>query len=330
MNSNDTRLLVNCDGKNLLYRFSPSTDKVTYDGRLEGSTGAKLNWEGVKWSKTLPDTLYALDQAGKKLYRVNVAKRGSAGYTLLKDFSSKFPSSVYLTQLSVSDNANVFSFHTRDKYTGKRIDAGVWVRDINRIYVAPRATDKKLDETFIDKDGKYVYLFYGGKLTRRWNFRTGWTRWYTAEDPDENINGHYAVGGDYMANSDAHKTGVVVHQFSEFWPENILRYKRKDGSPNWELSDHFSLNTRDETFVVGSTYGGDGTWAPFEDEIFIAYTDGHGFVRLAHTRSYERSGSYWAEPRASVSMSGKYIVYTSDLGSYSRTDVMILKVPSSI
>jgi hypothetical protein len=40
-----------------------------------------------------------------------------------------------------------------------------------------------------------------------------------------------------------------------------------------------------ETFVIGSTYAGDGSFAAFEDEIYLAYTDGTGFVRLAHTRS---------------------------------------------
>lgn len=65
----------------------------------------------------------------------------------------------------------------------------------------------------------------------------------------------------------------------------------------------------------------------------MARTDGAGFVRLAHTQSTgtnpNKAARYFAQPRAVVDRAGKYIVYTSDLGSTSRTDVMILKVPSA-
>jgi hypothetical protein len=112
---------------------------------------------------------------------------------------------------------------------------------------------------------------------------------------------------------------------------NIVQYLRADGSLNWSIVDHYSMRNDDETFVVGSTYGGDGTWGAFEKEIYLAYTDGSGFVRLAHSRSQEAQPDpnvrYFADPRAVVDRFGRYVVYSSDLGSPSRIDVMMLLIP---
>lgn len=94
------------------------------------------------------------------------------------------------------------------------------------------------------------------------------------------------------------------------------------------------MRNLDETFVIGSTYGGDGSWAAFEDEIYLAYTDGSGFVRLAHSRSAQvgpnADRNCYASPRAVVDRLGRYVVYTSDLGSPSHMDVMILRIPEAL
>jgi len=112
---------------------------------------------------------------------------------------------------------------------------------------------------------------------------------------------------------------------------NIVHYRLKDGNRNWSIADHVSLRADAETFVVASTYAGDGSYSAFEDEIYLAYTDGSGFVRLAHTRSTEanpdRAKRYWAQPRATVDRAGRWVVWTSDLGSTSRTDVLMLEIP---
>jgi hypothetical protein len=78
-----------------------------------------------------------------------------------------------------------------------------------------------------------------------------------------------------------------MHWDSLHAPRNVLQYLRTDETRNWSIAEHISLRADAETYALVSTYAGDGTWAPFEDELFHVRTDGGGFVRLGHTRSYQ-------------------------------------------
>ena len=63
----------------------------------------------------------------------------------------------------------------------------------------------------------------------------------------------------------------------------------------------------------GNDTGGGTTpgWQPFENELFIAFTDG-SVRRLAHHRT--TLCGYWSQPRASWSRDGRFIVWASDWG----------------
>jgi hypothetical protein len=332
-NYNNTRLLLACDDKALLFRFSASTDTVTPDGTLIGNTGYKLQWEGATWSNSLADTLYALDLNGRRLWRVNVANRGAGGYTMLKDFSSALGTSVVLGHLTVSDNANVVAFYTKTS-TGKRDKTVVWDRANDRTYVLPLPSGYALDENQIDKNGKTVRVSYTDGSAIIWNWKSGSKVWLKKGSLTDNAGGHWDMGRYFIVNSNQVRAGIAGRTHGSLKPaDHVLSYKRADGKDNWTLCDHTSLRTKYEEFFVGSTYAGDGTWQAFENEIFLGYTDGHGFVRLAHHRSTRKQsdwqGRYWAEPRAVVDRRGRYVVYTSDLGSSTRSDVMIVKIPSA-
>ena len=56
---------------------------------------------------------------------------------------------------------------------------------------------------------------------------------------------------------------------------------------------------------------------PFENEIFLQYTDG-SVLRVAHHRS-SKCG-YWVQPRASISRNGRYVIFASDWGEVTRTN----------
>jgi len=168
-----------------------------------------------------------------------------------------------------------------------------------------------------------------------WDFRAGTSSSYDHKSLTDNVSGHFDMGADFMANSDGVYTGLVVRTYDATRaPDNIVQYRRPDGRLNWTIADHVSLREDDEQWVLGSTYVGDGSYAAFEKEIYLARTDGAGFVRLAHTRSTESATDpnlrYFSQPRAVIDTTGRYVVYTSDLGSSSRTDVMILRIPSSL
>jgi hypothetical protein len=331
-NYNTTRLMISCDDVIKLFKFSPSTGILTADGTLTGTTGYKVQFEGATWSETLSYIVYAADLEGTRLWRIDVKNRGAGGYTLIKDFASSFPG-MTVNQLHVSSNHDVYSFHTKNS-SNVPVDAVVWVKSTNRKYVFPRRTGWVVNEVNLSKDGLQAMVSWESGAQTFWNFRNGTYKDYQQSNLTANISGHFDMGQDFIANNDGVNTGLVVRNYGALLsPENIVQYKRPDGSLNWSIADHVSLRSGEEIWAVGSTYGGDKTYGAFEDEIYMARTDGGGFVRLAHTRSYENSANravrYFAQPRAVIDRSGRFIVYTSDLGSSSRTDVMILKVPSA-
>jgi hypothetical protein len=160
-----------------------------------------------------------------------------------------------------------------------------------------------------------------------WDFRSNVTQWFFPNNSMDDVAGHFDIGQYVIANGGGWHAGAVTRTFTDLRPPDwLVKYLRVDGTQNWTLCDHLSLRVLNEVFVVGSTYLGDGTHQPFEDEVYIAYLDGHGFVRLAHTRSMNNV-FYYSQPRATVDMKGRYIVFTSDLGQTNRTDVMIVKIP---
>jgi hypothetical protein len=262
-----------------------------------------------------------------RLWKIDVSKRGKKGYTLLKDFTGILPSGTYIAQLSVDNDGRIFSFHTRDRATDKHLQAIVWDRSLNKTFKLPARSGYTIDETHVDKNGKYSFVAYNNATSLMWDFRGAKKTYFTQDSRTDDMGGHYDFGSDFVVNSDIYNAGIVGRTYGDLKPpDRLVKFLRPNGTANWTLCDHTSLGSNVEEFFVGSTYMGDGTYAAFEKEIFIGWLDGHGFVRLAHTRS-AGNVSYWSQPRASLDMKGRYIVYTSDLGS-SRTDVMIAKVPS--
>jgi hypothetical protein len=241
-----------------------------------------------------------------------------------------------LSQLTMSSDDNVFAFNLLDRSTGAATDCAVWVRNTNTTYVFPKKRRfGALDEIAVNKAGTVAQVRYADNTTVMWTFRSGATTTLDPTKAADDVGGHYDLGLDYIVNSDQYTAGVAERTYSALRPAvNVLKYLRPDGTQNWTIADHLSLRADDERTFVGSTYAGDGSWGAFEKEIYLAYTDGHGFVRLAHTLSAGQESDsgwrYWAQPRAVVSRDGHFVVYTSDLGSSARMDVMILLVPPEL
>jgi hypothetical protein len=323
LNADATRLMVQCDDRHLLYRFDAATLALTPDGTLEGADGPRVQFEGASWAWTSSDFVYAVE--GTRLWRIDVARRGREGFTLIHDFAGLFSYSFELWQLHVAGD-RVFTFHTRDPGSNAKLDAVVYDADTDQVWVFDRQ-GYQVDETKIDKLGRIVMV--DGSLAnpgfRLWDFRAGTVAafdWNAEDRP----GGHVDMGATFIASSDVWSAGLQVRRYDE--PRgvaSILQYRRENGEPNWSLADHVSLRADDETWAVGSTYLGDGTYEAFEDEIYLARTDGSAFVRLAHTRSTGRS--YYTYPRAVIDRTGRFVVYDSDLGSSSRIDVLLLEVP---
>jgi uncharacterized protein (TIGR03382 family) len=335
LNRDATRLLLTCDDVPVLYRFDGTG--TSPDGKLAGDDGPRVQASGASWSHAAPDVIYALD--GRRLWRPDVSRRGAAGAEVVRDFSGLFAYPHFLAQLSMAADDRTFTFHSRDPATGAKLDAVVYDTATDEIRVFPRG-DYVIDESAIDKSGRWVVV-QGDEVNpgfQLWDLQTGDVLRADLDDADARPGGHSDLGRTLLVNSDGFETGLIARRYeAPLGAANLrplVRYRHRDGRRNWSIADHVSLRADAETFVVASTYAGDGSWSAFEDEIFLAYTDGSGFVRLAHTRSVEaspnRAERYFAQPRAVVDRSGRYVVYTSDLGSATRTDVLLLTIPEAL
>jgi hypothetical protein len=330
-NSDSTRLMISCDMVVRLYKFDPSTDTLTYDGPLVTAGGpAGLEFEGAFWSHSEPSVLYAL--AGNKLYRVDTAQTGAARFSAIRDFAGTFSYTFGAYQLGKSDDDNVFTWTSRtDPNSSNGVDAVVYKKDTNQVFIFPAPAGFLPDESQMSKDGQHVIIPSrdGSGTWAIWNWATGQVDllpWNATARP----GGHYDAGRTKLLNADNWGDGFQTRDWVEpgsSAPKTFFHYFESDGKTlNWDIADHVSFRADDESFAVFSTYGSTGTGAPFEREIVLAHTDGSGFVRLGHTLGTR--SDYYSEPRAVVDRLGRYVVYTSDLGSPSRLDVMLLKIPA--
>jgi hypothetical protein len=75
------------------------------------------------------------------------------------------------------------------------------------------------------------------------------------------------------------------------------------------FGSHISCQGPPGACLVSTTRDGDGSWSPFEAELFFVDLDG-SVGRVAHHRS--SSCGYWTQPRATVSALGRFVAFASD------------------
>jgi len=329
-NSDSTRLLIACDGVARLYRFDPATDTLTYDGPLATDGPQHLQYEGAFWSHDQPSVLYAL--AGMKLWRVDVSLQGAARFSPIRDFTGTFSYTFFPHQLGKSDDDNIFTWSSRTDQFGNTggIDVVVYKRDTDQVFIFPRPSTFLPDESQMSKDGQHVIIPSrdGSGTWAIWTWSTGQVD-LVAKNATTRPGGHYDGGRTKLVNANNWSTGFQLRDWTlpgSHAPQNIFTTFMTDGATlDWGVPDHVSMRADDESFVIMSTYGSTAGWQPFMREIILIRTDGSGFVRLGHTRGTR--DDYFSEPRAVVDRRGRYIVYTSDLGSSTRLDALILKIP---
>lgn len=309
-NADETRLLLACDDVPLVYSFDAQLGRA----RRLGELAVPIQFEGASWSKDFPATLYALDRRGPQLVRLNV---DTGAVTVLRDFGAEL-AGLQLRQLSMSEGGGTAAF--RVGLTA----AAVWARADDQLFRFP--LDDPVNEVQLEKGGAFAVVHLESGAAILWDYRRG------RLEPLAIPTGHWDLGRRYIVNGDGVLTGAQVRdRAAPTFGHNVLQYRRPDGKLNWRIAEHTSLRSDDERWIVVSTYAGDKTWAAFEDEIVLVRPDGSGFLRLAHTFSCECATSsaarYWTQPRATISRDGRWVLWTSDLGSATRTDVLVVRVP---
>jgi hypothetical protein len=329
-NTDSTRLMISCDSTIQLYRFDPSSDTLTYDQPLvPGGVPQYLQFEGAFWSHDQPTILYAI--AGYKLYRVDVSQSGAGRFTVVRDFTGTLGYTFWPFQLGKSDDDNVFTWSSRGDQFGSTggIDVVVYKRDTDQVFVFPRPSGFSVDESQMSKDGQRVIIPSSNSVGWAiWTWSTGQVD-ILASNPTARPGGHYDGGRTKLVNADNWNTGFQSRDWASPGsqaPHDFFTTFDSDGRTlDWAVPDHVSMRSDDESFVIMSTYGSTAGWQPFMREIVLLRTDGSGFARLGHTLG--TASDYFSEPRAVVDRGGRYVVYTSDLGSATRLDVMLLKIP---
>jgi hypothetical protein len=283
--------------------------------------------EDAIWSGTQPGVMFC--HTAQKLYSYNT---GTNQYTLLKDFSSLYPN-LYLWQMSRSINDSVFAFTFKENVNYTNVGYFVFRASNN---VADTGALAGLDEVQVDKTGTYLTVKTGNSgagviEVEAVNLLTGAVAYLTDNAPDfspghsDNGTG-IVVGADNWNN--AHTYRALSNPHSHY---QVVSYGN-----DWTLGDHVSMLADNEAWVLISTYVSNTlpSGGIFADEIYQVATDGTQSVRrLCHTQSnyLAQSGgnAYWSSPRANISRNGKYVVFTSNWGSSTRTDVFVVKIPQA-
>lgn len=156
----------------------------------------------------------------------------------------------------------------------------------------------------------------------------------------QNSTSHYDTGYDLSGNSvfiergNANSLPGLVNPCPSSWGLDARRIASLstavcllDNIPAWHVSYRGSVAqpyaaisffddraTGPERFNNNPNYRAPSTinWGLYEDEVVLAKVDGTEVYRLAHARSRSVE-SFWAQPHAAISRSGKFAVFTSNM-----------------
>ena len=120
--------------------------------RIQGNPPPGLREYEAQWSRSAPNKFYAVGLTS--LYEITIPDGSSTtwGNTLIRDFGTEFVAD-YITQMSVSDNDDVFAFH----YVKNGVSTGYMVYKRSTDTIVLNVTDEgSINEVEIDKSGRYL------------------------------------------------------------------------------------------------------------------------------------------------------------------------------
>ena len=286
------------------------------NGRIQANPPPGLQEYGAQWSRTTSNKFYAVGL--KALYEITIPDGSSTTYTntLIRDFSANFTGTL-ITQMSMSDNGDVFAFH----YVNGGVSTGyiAYKRSTNTILLNV-SNEGAINEVEIDKSGRYLVALKNSGDTDVWDLQTGPIS--TQVTPTLSFS-HRGMGNRIVAGNCNLQRQCVRNLATP----NSVNFLLPAGS--WSYStqnDHVSMTGLD-AWLTASRFSKTGgpVLNAFDNEIVQIATDGSTRVqRIAHHRSVN------VAPTASVSRDGKFIAFTSNWGNPSgRTDLYLAQIQSS-
>ncbi len=347
-NADSTRFVIRSSTEGtLLYSLDPDNFVSTRIGPLWN--GISLDWTMIQWDSTDPKILYGIDQWGLKLYQY---EPDTGVYTLIKDFTELLP----LDQLAKDNRALSYLQKSNDdrwfSFVVGRLDGGGGTypdKNLGVMVAYDSVTDtvyqydfyanhgmKWIHAAVMDKSGKFVYLNKSGEGERfSWNIVDGSVE-VVSDDLIQRAIGHKVTGTEALYNVDGTWDRMAILKRDLKNPQH-WSFVFKPSFKDWTQVAHYSLNHWDESTIFASYYFAtqqEFITLPWQSEIFQVWVDGTSLNktrRLAHHRSEPFVGnanSYWSSPRASSSLDGRFVIYSSNWDGSDYIDTFILKVPS--
>ncbi len=277
------------------------------------------------WSGISPTIVFAT--ALNSFWQINVATRQA---TLIKDLSKQALSGGRITQMSTSQNDDVFAASILDSVDAT---AGylVYQRSTDRVLLRVLTSNVNIvNEVKLDKSGRYLVVVNNGRTAEVYDLSSSAPSRIASLTTNANGFSHHDSGHGTL--------------FNDYYPTNGLAFRQlaTPGTLQQLIPGYWSYATQDDHF---SMQGDDERWAlscrhhinagpvskPFDNEIVQIATDGSNLVRrLAHHRSKVANNNYYAQVKASISRDGRFVAFTSNWGNANgRTDLYVVQTSTS-
>lgn len=325
LNINNTKIRAICNvgyKRFKVWDFNAATMTLS-NGRIQANPPPGLREYEAQWSRISPNKFYAVGL--KALYEITIPDGAGTTWTntLIRDFGADFVGS-YITQMSLSDNEDVFAFHY---VNSNGVGTGYMVYKRSTDTILLNVSDEgTINEVEIDKSGRYLVSLKANatKDLHVWDLHGTPSR--TTVD-DLLWFSHRAIGNGFVATG-CNTRRLCMRNLAT--PNSVTFLLPRDSWSYATQQDHFAMPGSNDAWMVGTRFhiNGGSVVKAFDNEIVFIATDGSSQVRrIAHHWSIVIDNNYDAQPRASVSRDGNFIAFTSNWGNSSgRRDLYLVRV----
>ncbi len=340
--SNDMWIFLTLDSRKggsgpTLFRLNKSTDAVTKVGPLfpAGSKYLTRTGEGWYFSASRPNKLYLND--GPRLLRYDVV---SKTFDAVFDVAGQFGSNREIWQVHTSNDDMMHSATLRVSGTSEVLGCVVFNERAQRFTFF--AKTGAFDECHIDKSGRYLMLMED--LDGRYGLENIFIDLQTGARmivyKQNNAVGHHDMGYGYIVGGDGWNTLPNAAVTYGFTPTFITKGPTVFRSIGWNVAaiNHISHSNARPDLPMAQQFacGSNGDLTSVQNELLCFRLD-TSFEQLVVAPIMTDlsaaggccSGSYAKMPKGNLDITGRYFVWTANLGT-NRLDAFLVKVPSQL
>ena len=284
-----------------------STTNTASNGRIQANPIAGYQDYQAHWSRISPNKVYACTD--RALYEVTIPSGSSTTWTntLVKDLSATIGGSAsdYCEQISVSYNDDVFAMHYN--VSGTKTGYLVYKRSTDTVLLNVN-NEGTINEVEIDKSGRYLASLKDSGQLHVWDLTGTPSRTTVTVNPFNHRGmGYGIVISDCLTRALCTRNLASPNTVTKILPDESWSYAIQ--------GDHLSMVGMTDAWMLSCRFGAnnENVSKAYDNECVQVATDGSQVVRrLLHHHSNIFSGDYDAQPKASLSMDGRYMAFTSN------------------